>query len=263
MASHLDCAVGSSTAEQAPRSKARACTSPASGWSASSRPTTPDGTGWSCLPAGTASHSPTGGRAPASAYRSRPAGAPYSDRAILSNAWTRAWLLLDIDEIGRVRRFKYIKRPGHDLEKITAREAFKLRFEPARNRAGRPVGTWMIWLIEWPSYWWLVETFGTASRMPRWVMTDREGGSSGPARSLANSVPCAGSGPLWFPSARAMPAGATRLDERGRLRDESPMSSSSLRVYRDCSAPDLSKDFDAEPWIVSPTTARLSAARRR
>jgi len=30
------------------------------------------------------------------------------------------------------------------------------------------------------------------------------------------------------------------------------MSSSSLRVYRDCSKPDLSKNFDAEPWIVSP-----------
>lgn len=197
------------------------------------------------------------GKPPKPAVPARPKGyspikaPPYSDRAIVSNAWTRAWLLLDIDETGRVRRFKYLNRPGHDLDGIAAREAFKLRFEPARNRAGRPVGTWMIWLIEWPSYWWLVETFGTASRMPKWVMTDRHGGNSGPPRSLANSVSCAGSGPLWFPSMRALPAGSSRLDERGRPRDESPMSTSSLRVYRDCSKPDLSKDFDAEPWIVS------------
>ncbi len=177
---------------------------------------------------------------------------PYSDRAIDSNVWTRAWLLLDIDETGRVRRFKYIRRPGHDLDKIAAREAFKLRFEPARNRANRPVGSWMIWLIEWPSYWWLVDTFGTASRMPIWVTTDRYKGTSGPPRSLASSVPCAGSGPLWFASFRALPAGTPAMDERGRMTDESPMTSSSMRVYRDCSKPDLSKDFDAEPWIVAP-----------
>jgi len=197
------------------------------------------------------------GRPPRPAVPAKPKGyspikaPPYSDRAISSNVWTRAWLLLDIDETGSVRRFKYIKRPGHDLEPIAAREAFKLRFEPARNRAGQPIATWMIWLIEWPSYWWLVDTFGVASRMPIWVTTDRHRDNSGPPRSLANSVPCAGSGPLWFASMRALPAGSTRLDGRGRMTDESPMSSSSLRVYRDCSKPDLSRNFDAEPWIVT------------
>ena len=29
---------------------------------------------------------------------------PYSDRAILSDAWTKAWLLLEIDERGTVTR---------------------------------------------------------------------------------------------------------------------------------------------------------------
>jgi hypothetical protein len=143
---------------------------------------------------------------------------PYSDRAIESDAWTRAWLLLDIDETGAVKRFKFIKHPGYDLDGIAASEAFKLRFEPARNGSGRPVKTWLIWLIEWPSYWWLVGTVGVTTRMPPLVYY------GGRVRSSANSVPCAGSGPLYF--------------------------GSFYRAYRDCSKPDLSRNFEAEPWVI-------------
>src|SRR5688572_12874788 len=42
----------------------------------------------------------------------------YSDAAIEHDAWTRAWMLLDIDDRGVVQRMKFLKRPGYDLEKI-------------------------------------------------------------------------------------------------------------------------------------------------
>src|SRR6186713_3100196 len=63
---------------------------------------------------------------------------PYSDSAILSDAWTKAWMLLEIDERGVVTRFKFLKRPGYDLEPIAASEVFKLRFTPAKDAHNRP-----------------------------------------------------------------------------------------------------------------------------
>lgn len=152
---------------------------------------------------------------------------PYSDRAITRNAWTRAWLLLDIDASGKVQRFKFIKRPGYDLERIAASEAFKLRFEPARNEAGRAVRSSVMWPIEWPAYWWLIEFMGTATRLPPIVHHGRGPDSLGAPRSMADSVPCAGSGPM----------------ELGSIRPG----------YRDCSQPDLSRDFDDEPWVTRVT----------
>ncbi|HUS63490.1 MAG TPA: hypothetical protein VMZ28_03065 [Kofleriaceae bacterium] len=147
----------------------------------------------------------------------RVATPPYSDAAIESDAWTRAWLLLDVDEAGRVARFKFIRRPGHDLEPIAALQAFRLRFDPARDAGGRPIKSWVIWGIEWPSYWWLVTFVGTATRMPPEKL-----GPHG-VRRLDASVPCRGGGPLDLDSLHP--------------------------VYRDCSLPDLSQPFDAEPWI--------------
>ena len=140
---------------------------------------------------------------------------PYSDRAVLTNAWTKAWLLLDVSARGEVTRFKFLKRPGYDLEPIASAEAFKLRFDPARDAHGKPVRVWLVWAIEWPSAWWLQQMVGTRSAMPPIV--------GFPPRRLDASVPCAGSGPLQFGS-------------------HSP-------AYRDCSKPDLSKAA-AEPWIV-------------
>jgi hypothetical protein len=141
---------------------------------------------------------------------------PYSDEAIERDAWTRAWLLLDIDARGTVTRFKFLKRPGYDLEEIAAREVSRLRFDPARDARGRPQRTWMIWGIEWPSYGWLTTFLGVASGMPPVV--------GFPPRSMAASVPCRGSGPLHLGSI--------------------------YPVYRDCSQPDLSRrHFDGQPWI--------------
>ncbi len=146
---------------------------------------------------------------------------PYSERAILSDAWTRAWMLLDISATGTVLRMKFLKRPGFDLEDIAIREIFKLRFEPARDSANRPVETWLLWGIEWPSNGWLVTFVGTRSAMPPIV--------GFPPRSLAAGVPCAGSGPMHLDSI--------------------------YPTYRDCSMPDLSQAA-REPWITPPAAAR-------
>jgi len=91
---------------------------------------------------------------------------PYSDRAVLSDAWTRAWLLLDVSSTGEVMRFKFLKRPGYDLEKIAAAEVFKLQFEPARDARDKPIASIVVWSIEWPSAGWLEKLVGTRTRMP-------------------------------------------------------------------------------------------------
>ena len=139
---------------------------------------------------------------------------PYSDQAVSSDAWTRAWLLLDVNTRGEVTRLKFLKRPGYDLERIALREAFKLRFDPARNRAGSPIRVWLVWGIEWPSAGWLERFEGTRSGMPSIV--------GFPPRRRDWYVPCRGSGPL-------------------KLGSEYP-------VYKDCSVPDVSRAREA-PWI--------------
>ena len=142
---------------------------------------------------------------------------PYSDRAILADAWTKAWLLLDIDETGKLVRYKFLKRPGYDLEQIAIGEIQKLRFAPAKDGAGRPMRAWLVWSIEWPSAWWLSDFVGTRSAMPKLV--------GFPPRRQDDHVPCKGSGPMHLGSLRPM--------------------------YKDCSEPDLSKAA-REPWIVLP-----------
>lgn len=105
---------------------------------------------------------------------------PYSDRAAVTNRWARAWLLLDIDHRGAVTRLKFLNRPGYDLDDIAVREAFNTRFEPARDAAGRPTATYLLYALEWPSYWWMVKLVGTVTNASR----------------DAAYVPCRGSGPL-------------------------------------------------------------------
>jgi hypothetical protein len=126
---------------------------------------------------------------------------PYSEEAIERNAWTRAWMVLDLDRTGRVTAVKFLKRPGYDLESIAIAEAFKLQFEPARNVAGDPVRVRYVWFFEWPAYWFLVHKIGYSHLRP--------------PHSVVKHVPCAGSGP-W------------RMN-------------SFYKGYRDCSKPDLSK----------------------
>lgn len=144
---------------------------------------------------------------------------PYSEKAILADAWTKAWLLLDVNKQGEVERLKFLKSPGYDLEAIAQSEASKLRFEPGRDRKGNPVRTWIVWEIEWPSVGWLVAFVGTRSSMPPYIGYNKW---TGEPRRLDENVPCAGSGPLVLDSYHP--------------------------VYKDCSRPDLSK-ANSVPWI--------------
>jgi hypothetical protein len=148
----------------------------------------------------------------------------YSDEAALDDVWVRAWLLLDVDASGRVTRFKFLNRPGHDLEPIAAREAFQLAFDPARGDRDKPISTLVVWRIEWPSYGWLTERFHTAQR---WPLPQAK-------VSLGHDVDL--SPAMWVPckdSAR-------------------PLDLSSIHpVYRDCSLPDMTK-LNVEPWIDRP-----------
>jgi hypothetical protein len=139
---------------------------------------------------------------------------PYSDEAILSDAWTKAHLLLDVDEQGVVRRYKFLKRPGYELEKIAGKEVSKLEFEPARDEHGKPVRVWIVWSIEWPSAWWLSKFNLPRSTMPPIV--------GFPPRRMDHYVPCRGSGPMNLGSLHP--------------------------TYKDCSKPDLSK-AKTEKWI--------------
>lgn len=142
---------------------------------------------------------------------------PYSDEALDKDAWTRAWMVLDVSPSGEVTRFKFLKRPGYDLEKIAADEVFRLRFEPARNDAGEPVRVWLVWNIEWISNGWRM-----AHQYPRTMNPPVRGF---PPRQAWAYVPCKGSGPMLL----------------GSL----------YPTYRDCSTPDL-KRMPHEPWVVKP-----------
>lgn len=142
---------------------------------------------------------------------------PYSDEALDKDAWTRAWLLLDVSPQGEVTRFKFLKRPGYDLERIAASEVFKLRFSPARDDRDRPMRVWVVWGIEWPANGWLMRF-----NLPRTMMPPVVGF---PPHSMASGVPCRGSGPMHL----------------GSL----------YPTYRDCSTPDLSLAAK-QAWIDRP-----------
>ena len=90
----------------------------------------------------------------------------YSDAAIDRDAWARAWLLLAIDARGEVTAVKLLDDPGADLGPIAVRGALALRFEPARDRAGRAVRSMLLWSFEWPPYWWMIENHLSLNRLP-------------------------------------------------------------------------------------------------
>jgi hypothetical protein len=145
----------------------------------------------------------------------------YSDKASMNDSWSKAWLLLDVDERGAVMRIKFLKRPGNDLDDIAIRHAFNLKFDAARNKYGYPVKSYVVWPLEWPSREWLAEHQLLANRLPNFadfVQTD-----AGPR--FTSYPPCA-DGPWRFSD--ATPSHATR----------------------DCSVPDLSKANAGEPWIL-------------
>jgi hypothetical protein len=111
------------------------------------------------------------------------AAPPYSDRAIATDAWTRAWMLLDIDEKGKVTRAKFLKRPGYDLESIAVRWAMALEFDPAIDFDSKPIRSWLVVPLEWPSHGWMVQWTRLATGIPD-----------------TSHIPCRGSGPLHMSS---------------------------------------------------------------
>jgi hypothetical protein len=102
----------------------------------------------------------------------------YSEAAKDRGAWTKAWLMLEVDAGGLVKRVKLLRRPGHDLERAAIDEAFRLRFAPALDRTDRPVRSILLWAFEWPSFWWMLDHGHSTDRLP----------------ADAARVPCRGSG---------------------------------------------------------------------
>ena len=132
---------------------------------------------------------------------------PYSSRAILSDAWTKAHMLLHVTANGDVVRIKWLQKPGWDLEQIAKAEVFKLKFDPARDASGKAIDVYVVWSIEWPSAWWLEKMVGTRSGLPK--------PTGFPPQPKWHYVPCKGSGPMNLGSIHP--------------------------TYRDCSQPDLTK----------------------
>lgn len=104
---------------------------------------------------------------------------PYSDDAVDANRWARAWLLLDVSETGAVTRVKLLDAPGLGLDATALRQAFKLKFAPARDRSDHPVRSQVLWTFEWPAFFWWKHTWNDGRHLPHAAMT----------------VPCKGSGP--------------------------------------------------------------------
>jgi hypothetical protein len=217
---------------------------------------------------------------------------PYSPQAMERDAWARAFLLLDINEKGQVTRLKLLKRPGFDLDQIAIDEAFKLQFEPARDAAGRPVRTYIIWDMEWPSWGWLVGGGGTAAGRPVAYDDMYRYNRSNPAVTrnspLDQAIPpltpppnqnrqgVAGAGADGGPGGGFSRAPITfadheRINIAPSLVGQQPLSrvpcagSGPLnldlqnRAYRDCSRPDLN-NVDALPWITRENAKTALAA---
>ena len=184
---------------------------------------------------------------------------PYSDEAVERDAWARAWLLLDVDERGTVTRLKLLKRPGYDLDKICIDEAFKLKFSPALDDKGQPMKTYMLWTFEWPSWGWLIQGNGVATKRPvdrddmqalttnSLVTAKQDGDKIGGPWATPTTAESAGSDAFDMSMGRVPCAGSGPLNLDGRNRS-----------YRDCSQPDLSA-APALPWITRETAAAAVA----
>jgi hypothetical protein len=152
----------------------------------------------------------------------------YSDKARDADAWAKAWLMLEIDVQGRVHRVKLLHDPGYDLDSIAIREAFKMRFTPARNAGGKPVAALILWSYEWPSYWWMYEHKYTPGQVPEAASTVP---CKGEARDVARFRDC-----TTADVARALEAPWIELDSplaEPARRLEAQRSSGGARWYHD------------------------------
>jgi hypothetical protein len=194
---------------------------------------------------------------------------PYTEEAVERDAWARAWLLLDVDESGRVTRLKLVKPPGFGLERICLDEAFKLRFAPALDDAGRPMKNYMLWTMEWPSWGWLVRGNGTSLRRPP---ATREVHHFTQSITIRGSQDGAAIGGAW---ASPLPVTSAFANELSRVPcwGHAPLNLDlQNRAFRDCSKPDMSL-AKTLPWVTRETiatavselatTAKLVAAEQK
>jgi Carboxypeptidase regulatory-like domain len=152
----------------------------------------------------------------------------YSDKAVLTDAWSKAWLLLDVDERGVVTRVKFLKRPGNDLDDIAIKHAFGLKFDPARNKFGYPTRSYIVWPLEWPAVGWMQENELPTNRLPNFLAYEQFDAGSRWSVAFSSYPPCGG-GPWHFHDIGG--AGGNH-------------------ATRDCSVPDLSRANAGEPWIL-------------
>lgn len=150
----------------------------------------------------------------------------YSDNAVLRDKWSKAWLLLDVDDRGAVQRVKFLKRPGNDLDKIAAQYALDLTFDPARDKHGYPAKSYVVWALEWPSQGWLESIGGSPTRMPMLDTVQTEHGV------MMQTFP---------------PCGAENANAAWNFSD-SNVPSHHIGL-RDCSQPDMTHADATEPWI--------------
>jgi len=176
---------------------------------------------------------------------------PYTEEAVERDAWARAWLLLDVDESGRVTRLKLIKPPGFGLEKICLEEAFKLRFTPATDHAGRPMKNYMLWTMEWPSWGWLVRGNGTSLRRPPATREVHHFTQSIVVRGTQDGASIGGAWASPLPLTSAFANELSRVPCYGNAPLNLDLQN---RAQRDCSKPDMSL-AKTLPWITRETVA--------
>jgi hypothetical protein len=145
---------------------------------------------------------------------------PYSDKAVLGDYWSKAWLLLFIDERGLVSRVKFLVRPGNDLDEIAVKYAFGMTFDPARDKHGVPVPSYVVWPLEWPSVEWLQLRQQPRTRLP--TLPDVIQGDHG---IVIDSYP---------PCSEDMGLNLSLIHP----------------TRRSCAIPDLSRMDATEPWIA-------------
>jgi hypothetical protein len=145
---------------------------------------------------------------------------PYSDEATLGNYWTKAWLLLDVDDHGVVRRVKFLKRPGHGLDDIAVKHALGLLFDPARDKNGVPTRSYVVWPLEWPAAEWLQSRELTMNRLPAFPASKQLGRGL-----MIDMMPACAEG-------RGLNLGMIHPTQR------------------DCSVPDLSRADASELWLT-------------
>jgi hypothetical protein len=162
----------------------------------------------------------------------------YSDEAVLSDHWTRAWLLLDIDARGVVTRARFIKRPGYQLEDIAIQHVFGIRFDPSRDQYGVPAQSYIVWSLEWPSMSWLTPRNRVGRRldgMTRIVQLD--------------------------PSSTLKTRTGVRVEQLPPCQGQAPMNlDNDHPILRDCSTPDLAKADPNEPWFVRDPSLPIPVA---